>query len=159
MDQWTDEIKKVIKAGIGAVATGVEKTQDAIETLAQKGEPLYQQAKSAVCDTADKIKMAVNESGIPDALAGRPRVDCLIRALQQLTQEELDQLRAALEEIYPTRPANRAAEEAAKRQAAEAQNAPAEEAPVQEHPAEDAADAPEENAQPADAPKDFRENQ
>ena len=74
-------------------------------------------------------------------------------------QEELDQLRAALEEIYPTRPANRAAEEAAKRQAAEAQNAPAEEAPVQEHPAEDAADAPEENAQPADAPKDFRENQ
>ena len=143
MDQWTDEIKKVIKAGIGAVATGVEKTQDAIETLAQKGEPLYQQAKSAVCDTAGKIKKAVNESGIPDALAGRPRVDCLIRALQQLTQEELDQLRAALEEIYPTRPANRAAEEA----------------PVQEPPAEDAADAPEENAQPADAPKDFRENQ
>ena len=159
MDQWTDEIKKVIKAGIGAVATGVEKTQDAIETLAQKGEPLYQQANSAVCDTAGKIKKAVNDSGIPDALAGRPRVDSLIRALQQLTQEELDQLRAALEEIYPTRPASRAAEEAAKRQAAEAQNAPAEEAPVQEHPAEDAADAPEENAQPADAPKDFRENQ
>lgn len=154
MEQWTDEIKKVIKAGIGAVATGVEKTQDAIETLAQKGEPLYQQAKSAVCDTAGKIKKAVNDSGIPDALSGRPRVDCLIRALQQLTQEELDQLRAAIEEIYPTRPANRAAEEAAKRQQAQAAEAPAQEEQPENASPEDApqqtADAPEANA-PDDA--------
>ena len=61
MEQITEELKKMVKAGMGAVATGMEKTQEAIETFAKKGEPIYQQAKTVVSDAADKVKQAVNE--------------------------------------------------------------------------------------------------
>lgn len=105
MEQIVNEMKKVLKAGIGAVATGVEKTQEAIETLAQKGEPLYEQAKTAVTDAADKVKKAVTDSGIADAFSCPSRTDRVIRELQQMTQEELDEITAAIEGIYPSRPA------------------------------------------------------
>lgn len=119
MEQIGNELKKVLKAGIGAVATGVEKTQGAIESLAQKGEPLYEQAKTAVCDAAGKLKKAVSDSGIADKFSCRPRVESIINDLRELTQQELDEIRAALEEIYPTRPANRG--DAAKDAPADAQ--------------------------------------
>lgn len=105
MEQIVNEMKKVLKAGIGAVATGVEKTQEAIETLAQKGEPLYEQAKTAVTDAADKVKKAVADSGIADAFSCPSRTDRVIGELQQMTQEELDEITAAIEDIYPSRPA------------------------------------------------------
>ena len=107
MEQIGNELEKVLKAGIGAVATGVEKTKEAIESLAQKGEPIYAQAKDAVSDAAEKIKKAVSDSGIADVFSCRPRVESIIADLQELTQEELDEIRQALEDIYPTRPASR----------------------------------------------------
>lgn len=107
MEQIGNELEKVLKAGIGAVATGVEKTKEAIENLAQKGEPIYAQAKDAVSDAAEKIKKAVSESGIADVFSCRPRVESIIADLQEMTQEELDEIRQALEDIYPTRPASR----------------------------------------------------
>ena len=66
MDEFCKELEKVIKAGIGAVATCAEKAQEAVENLAQKGEPIFEQAKekanavtkavySAIGDTAVKI--------------------------------------------------------------------------------------------------------
>lgn len=110
MEQFGDELKKMLKAGLGAVATGMDKAQEAIENLAQKGEPIYEQAKSAVEDAACKIKQAVNDSGIADAFSCRPKVQDIISDLNELSQEELDEIRAALEEIYPTRPLKREAE-------------------------------------------------
>ena len=107
MEQIGNEIKKMIQAGLGAVATGVEKTQEAIDTLAEKGEPIYEQAKAAVCDAAEKIKKAVDESGIGDLFVCPDRVDQVIEKMQEMTQRELDQVRAALEDIYPTRPSGR----------------------------------------------------
>ena len=91
MEQIGNELEKVLKAGIGAVATGVEKTKEAIENLAQKGEPIYAQAKDAVSDAAEKIKKAVSESGIADVFSCRPRVESIIADLQEMTQEELDE--------------------------------------------------------------------
>ena len=107
MEQIGNEIKKMIQAGLGAVATGVEKTQEAIDTLAEKGEPLYEQAKAAVCDAAGKIRKAVDESGIGDLFTCPDRVDQVIEKMQEMTQRELDQVRAALEDIYPSRPSGR----------------------------------------------------
>ena len=99
MDQLGDGLKKMVQAGFGAVATGVEKTQGAIDRFARKGEPIYEQAKSAVTDTAGKIKKAVQESKAREMLSCRPRVDCIIRDLQELNEEELDQIHTALERI------------------------------------------------------------
>ena len=122
MDQIGNEIKKVLKAGLGAVATGVDMAQKGLDSLAQKGEPLYEQAKSAVVDAADKVKQAYNESGIADVFSCRPNVTAMIEDCRELTQAELDELRQAIDEIYPTRPSGQAAD------------APADEAPAQEPP-------------------------
>ena len=107
MDQIGDGLKKMVQAGFGAVATGVEKTQGAITRFAKKGEPIYEQAKSAVTETTDKIKKAVQEGKVGEMLSCRPRVESIIADLQEMTQEELDEIRQALEDIYPTRPASR----------------------------------------------------
>lgn len=140
MEQIANEIKKVLKAGIGAVATGVEKTQEAIETLAKKGEPLYEQAKTAVTDAADKVKKAVADSGIADAFSCPSRVDGVIRELQQMTQQELDQVKQAIADIYPTRPRQEAAENEAAPEneagAAQQPDAPAQDTAQEEKPAD-----------------------
>ena len=89
MDQIGNELKKMLKAGLGAVAAGAEKAQEAIETLSQKGEPLYQQAKSAVSDAAGKVAQAVNE-GIQSIKNGPDVTDVIDRADLALLLERID---------------------------------------------------------------------
>ncbi len=135
MDQIGDELKKVLKAGLGAVATGVDMAQKGIEALAQKGEPIYEQAKSAVVDAADKVKQAYNDSGIADVFSCRPRLESLIEDCRELTQKDLDELRRAIDEIYPTRPSGR--EEAAEEESDDSAEVPEvsdEEEPPEETP-------------------------
>ena len=103
MDQIGDGLKKMVQAGFGAVATGVEKTQGAITRFAKKGEPIYEQAKSAVTETTDRIKKAVQEGKVGEMLSCRPRVESIIRDLQEMTGEELDQIRAALDDLSASR--------------------------------------------------------
>lgn len=92
MDQFGNDLKKVLQAGIGAVATGLEKAHGAIEDLSKKGEPILEQAKTAVTDTVNKAKQAINESA-------KPQVEDFIGRLQQFSAEELSKIRAALDEM------------------------------------------------------------
>ena len=151
MDQLTNELKKMVKAGMGAVAVGMEKTQEALETLAKKGEPIYQQAKSAVTDAADKVAQAVSE-GI-QSMNAKPGVEEIIDTLRGMAQEDWNAVRAALDEFEAAAQAAREAREAAEEilhaedGAADPAEAPAEETPAEETPAEEPqpeAEAPEE---------------
>ena len=81
MDQLGNDLKKVLQAGIGAVATGLEKAQDAIEDLSKKGEPIYEQAKQAINDQA------------------KPQVDEFVNNLQKFSSDELNKIRAALDSL------------------------------------------------------------
>ncbi len=92
MDDFCKELEKVIKAGIGAVATGVEKAQEAVENLAQKGEPIFQQAKEKVNDAADKVVKAFQE-------VGKPKVEGFLHDARAFTLEELKELRQKLDEL------------------------------------------------------------
>ncbi|MBR1586558.1 MAG: hypothetical protein IJ662_13540 [Clostridia bacterium] len=92
MDQFGNDLKKVLQAGLGAVATGLEKAQDAIEDLSKKGEPIYEQAKAAVVDAVDKAKQAINDSA-------KPQVDEFVNNLQQFSGEELAKIRTALDDL------------------------------------------------------------
>ena len=116
MEQITDELKKMVKAGMGAVAVGMEKTQEAIETFAKKGEPIYQQAKTAVNEAADKVMQAVNE-GI-QSMNCKPRAEEIINKVKDLTQEEWEQIRGAVDVFFAQ------AKEAAEQAKAEAEKAP-----------------------------------
>ena len=92
MDQLGNDLKKVLQAGIGAVATGLEKAQDAIEDLSKKGEPIYEQAKQAVTDAVGKAKQAINDQA-------KPQVDEFVNNLQKFSSDELNKIRAALDSL------------------------------------------------------------
>lgn len=112
MDQFGDELKKMLKAGIGAVATGLEMGQEAIEQLAQKGEPIYEQAKTVVADAAGKVKQAVCD-GI-DAMNMKPQVEELIDSLRGMGADAWKQVREAIDEFEAqAAEAEQAAKEAA----------------------------------------------
>ena len=93
MDQLGNELKKVLKAGMGAVAAGLEMGQDAIEQLAKKGEPLYEQAKNAVTDAAGKVKQTI------ESMNAQPQAQEIIDTLRGMGKEAWDQVRAALDEF------------------------------------------------------------
>ncbi len=138
MDQLGNELKKMLKAGLGAVAAGAEKAQEAIETLSKKGEPLYEQAKSVVTDAADKIKQAVQDSGIKDAMAAKPKVLDIIDDLRGMNREDWALVRAALDEFEAM--ADQQPEEAAasgEAAPAETEAPPAEDQPEENRPTDD----------------------
>ncbi len=93
MEQFGNELKKVLKAGMGAVAAGLEMGQDAIEQLAKKGEPLYEQAKNAVSDAAGKVKQTIS------SMSAQPQAQEIIDILRGMGKEAWDQVRAALDEF------------------------------------------------------------
>ncbi len=99
MDQIGEEIKKVVQAGIGAVAVGMEKAQEAVDSLSKKGQPIYEHAKSAVTDAAGKVKQAFDQSGIADALCGKIKADEIIDALKNLSPEDQARVREALDAL------------------------------------------------------------
>lgn len=140
MEQLGNELKKVLKAGMGAVAAGLEMGQDAIEQLAKKGEPLYEQAKNAVSDAAGKVKQTI------DSLNAQPKAQEIIDTLRDMGKEAWDQVREAINEFEAqAAEAERAAKEAA--QAAEEilRNAPQDEAeasPAPEAEQDDDAEKP-----------------
>ena len=108
MEQLGNELKKVIKAGMGVVATGLEMGQDALEQFAKKGEPLYEQAKNAVTDAAGKVKQTI------DSMTAQPQAQEVIDALRGMGKEAWDQVRAALDEFEAqAKEAEQAAREAA----------------------------------------------
>ena len=98
MEQITNELKKMVKAGMGAVAAGVEKTQEAIDTFAKKGEPIYQQAKSVVSEAADKVKQAVNDG--MQGMNFKPGAEEIIGKVKNLTKEEWEQIRTAVDDFF-----------------------------------------------------------
>ena len=138
MEQLGNELKKVIKAGMGAVATGLEMGQDAIEQLAKKGEPLYEQAKNAVADAAGKVKQTI------DSLNAQPQTQEIIDTLRGMEKEAWDQVRATLDE-FEVQAAE--AEEAA-REAAQAAEEILRSDPEAEAPAQDAEQPAPEDGEP-----------
>lgn len=103
MEQFGKDLEKILKAGIGAVTTGVEKGAEAIEKLAEKGEPIYQQARETVCGAAAKVKKAVDDSNIPENITmlfgGKCTVEAVIAALKNFSREELEKVQEAIEKM------------------------------------------------------------
>ncbi len=141
MEQLGNELKKVLKAGMGAVAAGLEMGQDAIEQLAKKGEPLYEQAKSVVTDAAGKVKQTL------ESMNAQPQAQEIIDTLRGMGKEAWDQVRAALDEFEAqAAEAEQAAKEAAEAAEEILRSAPKDEdgAPASEEARDDDSQRPEE---------------
>lgn len=93
MDDMEKRIEKLIKAGIDAVAEGLNITREAVGKMAEKGD-LLDQARSSVTETAEKLRDAVVNN-----VEFRQAVDDAKRALLRLNKEQLLEVRDFIERL------------------------------------------------------------
>jgi len=126
-------IRKVFLAGVGAVATGAEKTQELVDDFIKKGELTVEQGKALNEELSHKVKEATTDGS-----------DAILRTrLKTMTPEQ----RAA----YAERVANISAEIDAEAAAAEAEDAVEDAADAVKDAVDDVAEAVEEVIEPDDA--------
>ena len=100
MEKFSDNIKKVILAGIGAVAVTAEKSKDLLDEMVEKGELTVEQGKvlneelkhnikKTVKETTEKTDKAVSDSDISDLLS-------------RMTPEQIAALKEQLSEKFET---------------------------------------------------------
>ena len=90
-----DEIKKVFLAGIGAIAQTVEKGQEMVDSLVEKGEltvkqgeVLNQELKHGFSDAKDDFKSGVAKNGMN-----------ILDSVEKLSHDEIEKLKEKLSEL------------------------------------------------------------
>jgi len=90
MEKLTDNLKKVILAGIGAVATTAEKSKDVLDDMVKKGELTVEQGKVLKHNLKQTVKNNVNvkvKVTTPEELS---------ELLDKMTPEQLEALKAQI---------------------------------------------------------------
>lgn len=90
----TDGIKKLLLAGIGAAATGAEKSQDILDELVKKGELTVEQGKTL----NEELKHTVKSNLQGNKAEAPAQKQSVADILAGLSAEELAELKAALKE-------------------------------------------------------------
>lgn len=93
------ELKKILMAGIGAIQTGLEKSQEVIDTLAEKGKPAFDQAAQFTQEAADTIKEEYEKSILSEVVSGKFKKETILEAIKKLDKDELLFLRDAIDEL------------------------------------------------------------
>ena len=94
MEDLGQSLDKLIKAGIGAVTEGLSRTQDMVDKLSEKGEPLYNQACDTVSETAEKIRKSVKSS-----LDGTETMDEIKHSIASLARSQLFEIADYIREL------------------------------------------------------------
>lgn len=103
MEGLGENIKKLLLAGIGAVAVTAEKSKDVLEDLVEKGELTVEQGKALNEELKHNIKKTVKEKVNVSVKPSSPEeIDEL---LEKMTPEQLQSLKARIDAM------NEAAEE------------------------------------------------
>jgi polyhydroxyalkanoate synthesis regulator phasin len=89
MEKLTDGVKKIFLAGIGAVATTAEKSQELLDDLVKKGELTVEQGKALNEELKHNLKEKITKS--PEEKA-----DSIVA---KLSEEEKEALKAKLNEV------------------------------------------------------------
>lgn len=93
MEKFSDNIKKVILAGIGAVAVTAEKSKDLLDEMVEKGELTVEQGKVLNEELRHNIKQTVKENTNPEKPVTAEEISSL---LDKLTPEQLAALKEQL---------------------------------------------------------------
>ena len=104
----SDGIKKIMLAGIGAIAVTAEKSKEIVDALVAQGELTVNQGKvlnaelrrtveENVAKTDEEIKAEAAEA--EEAAAEEPAAPSIIDQIQSMTAEQIAELRAKLDEM------------------------------------------------------------
>jgi polyhydroxyalkanoate synthesis regulator phasin len=138
-----DGLKKLLMAGIGAVATTAEKSQEIIDDLAKKGEITWEQSK----DLQQNVRTVFEKKG--------GEAEELAQRIAKLSMDEVEVLKSRVADLKKMAEERLGSEDEAEEELnfdePEEEEAPAEEAPAEEAPAEEAP-APVKKVPAEDAP-------
>ena len=90
----SEDMKKIMLAGIGAVATTVEKSQDLVDKLIEKGELTVEQGKAINEELKRKKKSEDLEQK-----QETEKATAIIEQLENLSEEELAAVKKKLSEM------------------------------------------------------------
>ena len=90
MNNFSDDLKKIFLAGVGAVAMTAEKSKEMIDQLVTKGELTVEQGKIL----NEELKHTISEK-----LKSPADVKSMEKDLEKLSPEDLANLKAKIEEL------------------------------------------------------------
>ena len=121
MEKLTDGLKKVVLAGIGTVAVTAEKSKEIIDEMAKRGQQTVEQGKVLNQELKHNIKETVKKT--VGGTAEVPSQEALAAMLDQMTPEQIAELKeklVAAEEAKTAEKADKETETAAEKEAEEA---------------------------------------
>ena len=102
MDSIKKEVRKVLMAGLGAAAEGVERGDALLEKLAVKGEDTLKQSKIKNEELKRKVKEVLHDKD----------TDAVMEKVEKMTAEQLQALKARIEKFEQGLSADEEAEDA-----------------------------------------------
>ena len=96
MEKLTDNLKKVILAGIGAVAITAEKSKDVLDDMVKKGELTVEQGKVLNEELKHNLKQTVKNNVNVKVKVTTPEL------LDKMTPQQLEALKAQIKEKEST---------------------------------------------------------
>lgn len=99
----TDNMKKIMLAGIGAVAVTAEKSKEVIDELVTKGELTVEQGKILNEELKHKVKETIKDNVQVQVIRTEPeqppKADSVLSQMEQYSPEELAAFRKKLEKL------------------------------------------------------------
>ena len=92
----SEELRKVLLAGIGAVATTAEKSKDLVDALVAKGELTVEQGKVLNEELKRKVSESIHQAKEKKSVCSQNKV---LEQMDQMTPEQLQQIKEKLEKL------------------------------------------------------------
>jgi len=92
----SDDLKKIVLAGIGAVATTTEKTKQVLDELVKKGELTVEQGKILNEELKRNVQTKVKENG------SNTTASSIVNQLDKMNKEDIAAIKAKLAELERT---------------------------------------------------------
>lgn len=90
MTNFSEDLKKVLLAGVGAIALTAEKSKEMIDQLVSKGELTVEQGKVLNEELKHKVASKLSEPVTAESIS---------KNLEQVSREDLEKLKAKIEEL------------------------------------------------------------
>lgn len=97
MANLSDDLRKILMAGVGAISVAAEKAPDTLETLSKRGEETLQQGKVFNEQLRHELKEAVKEN--VTVVEAKLDKDSVLSALEGMTAEELAEIKKKASEL------------------------------------------------------------
>ena len=92
----SEELRKVLLAGIGAVATTADKSKDLVDALVAKGELTVEQGKVLNEELKRNVSESIQQAKEKKSVCSQNKV---LEQMDQMTPEQLQQIKEKLEKL------------------------------------------------------------